>query len=400
MTAPAERSDEVLIVGGGIAGPAMALALQRAGIRSRVFEASPAPRDDAGAFLNIAPNGLNVLRSMGLEVRAEHLGFRNDRLIFQNEKGKTLAEVQVGGVTLMRGALGRLLRETAQLAGIRFEFGKRLDTVHDYGSRVQVRFSDGSSVIGPILIAADGIHSRVRKTFFPEAPPPVYTGILNLGGVVKTDLPPTGSAMHMVFGREGFFGYAVLPSGDTYWFSNFPHPEEPPRGSLDRVDAGEFLERLLSIHRQDPPAVARILEQVRGEIGAYAVYDIPSIPRWHRAHVCLIGDAAHAIGPHVGQGTSLALEDAFVLAKCLRDLRGSASGFEIFERMRRDRVERVAAQSRRTGQQKAPGGAIARKVRDLVLPVFLRKGAHDAEWLYSYPVDWTEPVTRGIRTIK
>jgi FAD-dependent urate hydroxylase len=394
MTEPAERYDEVLIVGGGISGPAMALALQRAGIRSRVFEASPAPRDDAGAFLNIAPNGLSVLRQLELDQRAAHLGFRNDRLIFENENGKTLADIQIGGVTLMRGSLCRLLREAAQFAGIRFEFGKRFDTVHDYGSRVQVRFSDGSSVIGPILIAADGIHSRVRKSFFPEAPPPSYTGIITLGGMVKTSLPSTGSAMRMIFGHEGFFGYAVLPTGDTYWFSHFMQAEEPTRGTFDRVDASVFRDRLLEIHRRDPPAVTQILESIEGEIGAYPIYDIPSIPRWHRAHVCLIGDAAHAIGPHAGQGTSLALEDAFVLAKCLRDLSGSASAFEVYERMRRQRVERVAEQARRTSQQKVPGGVLARKVRDLVLPVVLKKDAQAAEWLYSYPVDWSERVTR------
>src|SRR5258705_6227025 len=92
----------VLIIGGGVAGRALGIALRRAGIDSVVYEASPEPRDDAGAFLNLAPNGLSVLRELGLSERTDRLGFRNDRLVFHNDRGRLLAEVPVGGVTLMR----------------------------------------------------------------------------------------------------------------------------------------------------------------------------------------------------------------------------------------------------------------------------------------------------------
>ena len=97
------------------------------------------------------------------------------------------------------------------------------------------------------------------------------------------------------------------------------------------------------------------------------MYDIASLPRWHRGPVCLIGDAAHAVGPHVGQGASLALEDAFVLAQCLRYLPDPTSAFATFEGLRRERVERIFKQSRRTGEQKAPTGWVGRKIRDPIL---------------------------------
>src|SRR5262249_3248612 len=149
---------------------------------------------------------------------------------------------------------------------------------------------------------------------------------------------------HMVFGRRGFFGYAVRPSGETYWFSNFAQAAEPAPGSLKGISGGVWKERLIDLHRDDPRDVRHILEALNvhaDRIGCYAIYDIFSLPRWHRERVCLIGDAAHAIGPHVGQGVSLALEDAFVLAKCLRDLPEVPAAFAAFERLRRDRVERV-----------------------------------------------------------
>jgi 2-polyprenyl-6-methoxyphenol hydroxylase-like FAD-dependent oxidoreductase len=194
--------------------------------------------------------------------------------------------------------------------------------------------------------------------------------------------------MHMVFGRRSFFGYAVRPSGETYWFSNFAQAEEPAPGSLKRVSGDEWRRRLIDLHRDDPPEVGRILQALDDRIGCYAIYDVPSLPRWHRDQICLIGDAAHAIGPHVGQGASLALEDAFVLAKCLRDQPQTTNAFATFERLRRERVERVVQQARRTGSQKAPGGWLARKIRDLVLPIFLSKSAQAAQALYNYPLDW------------
>jgi len=356
-----------------------------------VCEASECPRDNAGAFLNLAPNGLSVLRALGLGRQVDELGFHNDRLIFHNETGRLLAEVPVGGVTMMRGTLSRAVREAAQDAGVRFEFGRALSSVTQHERCIDARFGDSTATAASCLVGADGIHSRTRYSYFPDAPKPTYTGIINLGGIVKTDLQPTGTAMHMIFGHRGFFGYAVRPGGDTYWFSNFAQKEEPPRGTL-APDSDRFRRELLELHRLDPPEVTRILQALSGNIGTWAIYDILSLPAWHRGAVGLLGDAAHAVGPHVGQGASLALEDAFVLAKCLRDLPDATRAFSTFERLRRPRVEPIVKQSRRTGQRKAPTGWLGRKVRDLILPRFLKSGARAANELYGYALDWEERV--------
>jgi FAD-dependent urate hydroxylase len=384
----------VTIIGAGIAGPALGIALRRAGFEPTVYEASDSPRDDTGAFLNVAPNGTSVLRALGLERLLDGIGFQNDRLVFHNETGRVLADVPVGGVTVMRGALSRALREAAENAGVRFEFGKTLATIDEHGRGVVARFRDGTTSNAGMVIGADGIHSRARQIYFTDAPAPSYTGIINLGGIVRTDLPSTGTAMHMVFGRRAFFGYAVRPDGETYWFSNYAQAEEPPRGSLSNVDATRFQRELLALHRDDPPEGRRILAALTGPIGVYPIYDMPPLPTWHRGPVCLIGDAVHAIGPHVGQGASLALEDALMLAQGARDIPDIAVAFATFERLRRTRVDPIVRQSRRTGQQKAPAGWVGRKMRDFVLPVFLRSAARAAGEIYRYPIDWDEPITR------
>ena len=385
-------STPVIIIGAGIAGPALGIALRRAGFEAVVYETHAAPRDNAGAFLNLAPNGLSVLRALGVSHVVDDVGFRNDRLTFRNDAGRVLASAPVGGITLMRGALSCRLREAAQEAGVRFAFGKAVASVVPHRDRVIAHFADGSAVSGRALIGADGIHSRVRASVFEDAPAPAYTGIVNLGGITTTDLPSTGSTMQMVFGRRAFFGYAVRPNGDTYWFSNFAQRDEPAREGLLQVAADRYREQLLTLHRDDPPEVTRILRSVTADIGAYAVYDMPSMPAWRRGAACLIGDASHAIGPHVGQGASLALEDAFVAAKCLRDVGDPSVAFETFERLRRDRVEPIVRHSRRTGRQKVPTGWIGRKIRDAVLPMFLRKGAEAAQQMYQYHAQWDEVI--------
>ncbi|MFS8513560.1 MAG: FAD-dependent monooxygenase [Planifilum fulgidum] len=126
----------------------------------------------------------------------------------------------------------------------------------------------------------------------------------------------------------------------------------------------------------------------------YPIYDVPFQPAWHRGPVVLIGDAAHATSPHAGQGASMALEDAIVLAQCLRDLPDPSEAFAAYESLRRQRAEKVVRYSRSIGNNKAVSNPILLWLRDMTMPFFLKlfasPNAHD--WLYSYRVDWEERV--------
>ena len=120
---------------------------------------------------------------------------------------------------------------------------------------------------------------------------------------------------------------------------------------------------------------------------------MPVVPTWHRDSMVIIGDAAHATSPSSGQGASLAIENAIVLAKCLRDCDGVPNALATYERLRRTRVERVVAYSARVSQSKTPG-TVGRWLRDLVMPFALKVFASpDAQaWLYAYHIDWSERV--------
>lgn len=387
---------KALIIGCGVAGPVLALYLQRVGITPVIYEGRPEPRDDAGFFLNLAENGTDVLETLGIREEVLEDGHQSNRLVFQNHDQKRLGENPSETVLIKRGLLTKGLREAAIDQGISIEFGKRLTDVQiPHEDMAIAYFDDGTEAHGDFLIGCDGIHSRTRRSILPTAPDPEYTGIIDSGAFTRNgSIPPSNGTMRMTFGVNGFFGYQKIPTGEIYWFENHERKNAPDRAELDAISREEWQEKLLRLHEDDHSEVAEIIRSTDGGIGKWPVYDLPSLSTWHRGTVCLIGDAAHATSPHVGQGASLAMEDAIVLAKCLRDVEGVPDAFETFESLRRGRVEKVVKMSRETGNQKAPSNLVTRTVRDLVLPFFLKRGVESFEQIYSYRVDWDEPVTR------
>src|SRR5690606_22614110 len=233
----------VLISGAGIAGPVTAVALRRAGIEAAVHEAHDGPAEHLGSFLNLAPNGLAALRTLGmLDTVLESAVCPSTAIEFSNGAGRRLGRLEDGSteleeglqtVLIMRGALQARLAEAAAAQGARPLSGKRLTGSRRTGSGVVAYFSDGTEAEGDVLLAADGLHSPVRAIMDPAAPAPAYTGLVNLGGVghgVRAATPP--GTVRMVFGSRAFFGLQTAPDGAAYWFVNMPHPE-PRRGPDD-----------------------------------------------------------------------------------------------------------------------------------------------------------------------
>ena len=396
---------KALIIGCGIAGPTVALFLQRAGIDAEIYEAQPAPDDFAGVFLTVAANGMNVLKTLGLDDRITAEGFPTQQLVMWSSSGKRLGEVPVGAVagqgvqslTIKRGRLHRILREEAIRQGIKITFGKKLKAIESGdGHRVTAVFADGTIATGDLLIGCDGIHSRTRHFIDPHAPKPIFTGLVSGGGFGHTTaMPPTPETVHMIFGKRAFFGYLIKPSGEIYWFENHAYPGEPRRPELEAIPQALWQQKLLNLHEGDQPFIREMIGQTEGDIGMYPIYDIATLPRWYKGPVILIGDAAHATSPNAGQGASLALEDAIVLARCLRDVPSLADAFVAYEQLRRERVEKIVQFSRERGNNKAVANPIARWFRDLTLPFFLKyfANAESLAWLYAYQVEWDRSVT-------
>src|SRR5262249_9151142 len=151
------------------------------------------------------------------------------------------------------------------------------------------------------------------------------------------------------------FGYTVRPSGDVYWFANMGSAEQPSRDSSSAIPGAAWKERLRDLFADDAGPALAILDATGDEVAAYPISDMPSVARWHSGSMVLTGDAAHATSPSSGQGASMAIEDAVVLAKCLRETHNLEIAFANYERLRRARVERVVRYSARLGRTKSPG---------------------------------------------
>src|SRR5262245_50092333 len=401
MTNTTHRPRTALVIGSGIGGPVAAMALRKAGIDATVFEAREGNADFVGSFLNTASNGLDALKAIDAHRAVLAHGFRTPRMVMWSGSGKRLGEVANGiqlpdgtvSITVERGHLHAALRRQAVERGIRMEQGKRLVSAERSNGGVTAQFADGTDAHGDFLIGADGLHSRTRQLLDPAAPSPRYTGQLSLGGRARdTTLTPTPDAFHMIFGRRAFFGYSVRDRGDVYWFANMAWDGDTTRQSFGAISPSEWKRTLIDLFAQDAGPARDIIEATADEVAAFPVYDMPAVPTWHRDSMVIIGDAAHATSPSSGQGASLAIEDAVVLAKCIRDHENSSAAFVTYERLRRRRVERVVAYSARVTQSKTPG-PVGRWLRDLAMPIALKAFAspNAQAWLYRHHIDWSEP---------
>jgi FAD-dependent urate hydroxylase len=397
------RTKRALIIGGGVAGPVAAMALQRAGIGSVVYEAYAGGADDAGAFLTFSSNGLDALRAIDAHRLVLAEGFPTPRMEIQSGTGKHLGSVPNGGTlpdgtvsqTLKRADLYRALRDEAVRRGARIEYGKRLaDAEATPDGVVGARFEDGTEAEGDFLIGADGIHSRTRGIIDPSAPGARYIPVLNIGGYagdVRVQAEP--GTFRMVFGKRAFFGYAVHPTGEVWWFANPPRQDEPSRAELAAIGTERWREILVDLFANDDTPAVEIIRSTPGRLSGWATYDLPSVPMWHRGPMVIVGDAAHATAPSSGQGASMAIEDAVVLARCLRDMPDVPQAFMAYERLRRARVERIVAHGARTSNSKA-AGPVGRVLRDLMMPMVLKRVANGGSlaWMHDYHIDWDAKV--------
>ena len=248
-----------------------------------------------------------------------------------------------------------------------------------------------------MLIGADGVHSVVRRLIDPNAPAPTYVGLVNLGGYargVPVDAQP--GSYTLIFGKRAFFGYLQAPDGEVWWFANVPRRDEPARGEVEAIPAEPWQRQLPALYADDAGPAARLVQASDpGDIkNASPIHSIPHLPRWHRGPMVVIGDAAHAPTPTSGQGASLAIEDAVVLAKCLRDLPNPQQAFARFETLRRPRVERIIKVAARINSNKT-ARPLTRVVRDAILPVILRitTNSKQVNQQFRYHIDWDTPIS-------
>ncbi len=336
---------KVLIVGGGIAGLTLAHALQQKGIDYDVYEAAPR-LEIAGAGITLAPNALAVLDRLGLVAAVSEAGAALKSMDITDEKMRPVQSIDMEAISRVVGqrslAIHRGRLQQVLLAGLPAEnihTGKRLSSLEETSEGIIARFEDGTAAGGDLLVGADGIHSAVRKAIFPKSEyrysgQTCWRGVAPLGQITRLQHGAVEA-----WGKQARFGMVDIGHGEAYWFAVLNAPEG---GQDDRQTIkNTLLERFASFGE-----TVRALISGTPDAAIYRsdIRDLKRLDSWSKGRVCLMGDAAHATTPNMGQGGCQAMEDAWFLAQELAN-QPTAKAFRSFELRRRKKVDLVVNQS-------------------------------------------------------
>jgi 2-polyprenyl-6-methoxyphenol hydroxylase-like FAD-dependent oxidoreductase len=332
---------KAIIIGAGIGGLTTAVALEQQGIETGVYETSPALQV-AGAGIWMATNAMQVFDRLGLatEVLKEGMPLerveitdRKLRVIQQSPQDVYQARYGYAITSILRSRLSEILLKSYAKP---VHFGKRFQRLEETEEQVQVWFEDGSTAAGDLLIGADGIFSKVREYIAPDAQLR-YSGQTCWRGIADISLQtPYTKACVEAWGPDCRLGFSVISGTEVYWFLVAKAPlgeEDPPRGLKKK------LQQMVADFREPVPAILTATPEAR--IIRNDISDLKRLPRWHRDRVCLIGDAAHATTPNMGQGGGQAVEDAWILSRLLSTESDLSRALTLFEAKRRSKVDQV-----------------------------------------------------------
>lgn len=365
----------VLIVGGGIAGTTAAMALRKAGLDPAVVEARQHGAADRGAFLTIMPNGMDALAAVDMHAPVEDIGFPALAPRVLGHDGKSLNESRASSGsrrlaprTVTRAHLYEVLQTEARHRGVPVEHGKRLIEARATEREATAVFDDGTVRAADVLIGADGVRSRTRNWIDASAPEPRQVGLTLIYGYAPEAPHPYPDGYCMIHGSEAFFGYTTDPNGTTWWFARLPGGNDD-HAALEATSAQQWKRRARDHVARDETPAADIIDATGDQVTGLNAYDLPHVPVWRHRTMTLAGDAAHAASPASAQGASMALEDAVVLGRSLRD-KPVGDALDHYARLRCDRAEQVVGMGR----------ARSHNTPDVESPL--------APWIVNHHIDW------------
>ena len=344
----------VIVVGAGIGGLSAAIGLRRAGHEVVVLER--APRIEAvGAGITLFANAMDALARLGVRDAVADRGAPPKRSAILTSRGRVLAELPsdllAGAVAVHRADLQSVL---AHAAG-EVLLGVEVASAEQEGDEVVARTADGTEHRGDLLIGADGLHSVVRGGVAAAAPR--YAGYTSWRGVSPVTIEPGRFTESWGIGER--FGLVDLGGGRTYWFATKNSAEGEPDEPGGRK--AEVARRFSGWH---PPIAAVADATPEDAILRNDVYFVKPLPRWSRDRIVLLGDAAHATTPGVGQGAAMAIEDAVVLSDRLQPEGDPAGTLAEYEAIRRPRAEKVLKMSRRADRMAQLSSPVGRRLRN------------------------------------
>lgn len=349
-------------------------------------------------------NGLQVLKLLDVFEDKDDIN-EEAKILFYDNKGKTKFSMEFGKflkdtfgsgmIILRREELINSLIKKVESKEIPIEFGKKLVDVKEMENKITAYFEDGTFAEADFLVGCDGMKSKTRKSVFPKANSPIYSGSV----AIATELPKgakhdfTDYAFHMTFGKQTFSGSTVDNIGNRVWWSYLAFPESSLKTELKKISNSEWTKKLLQIHKDDPK-IKEFIALSKEDYVSIPLYDLPHLETWHNEKICLIGDAAHGTSPHIGQGAAISMEDTVILAKCIRDIPNMENAFEKFEQLRKPRAEKIVKEAQNTGKFVLMKNPIKRRFSKILLSLTLSVSAFKKRqnWIFSYKIDWDEKI--------
>jgi salicylate hydroxylase len=377
----------VAVVGGGIGGLFAANALIAHGLRVSVYEQAP-ELGEIGAGFYLTPNSVRQLERLGLGPAVEKFGARiGPASCYLRHDGTPIAPVQVTDASGWNANFGMHRADMVELqaaalpAGV-VHTGHRATGFEQDAGKARVKFANGAVVEADVVVAADGIHSELRPYVYPPSKP-VFHGTISYRGLVSRDRLPDWpmDRWQMWAGPGKHFLVFPVRHGEMVNYVGFVPVDEEMKESWT---APGDPDKLRAEFEGWDPRIGQVLAQV-DHCFRWALYDREPLPTWSKGRLTLLGDAAHPMLPHLGQGANQAIEDGMALATILQDVETSAvpAALLAYERLRRERVAEVQLGARKNGLRVDSMNAYAdTSVRDAELTAHAKFRAH----LYAYDV--------------
>src|SRR5688572_7718092 len=346
------RSKRFAIIGGGIGGLSLAIAMQRKGFQVTVYENAPSIKP-LGAGLGLAANAVRAFMEIGISEDVLEAGAVLKKVSIKNQQGKVLAQTDsqkisrkynvVNNFTIHRADLHDVLLRHLNEGSLQLGRGC-VDFVQNK-SAVKLTFQDGSISEADYVIACDGVHSLFRKKLLPESTPR-YAGYTCWRAVIDNvpaavDLNETSET----WGAGSRFGIAPLNNNRLYWFACINAPEN------DQKKRSYGIKDLSKHFGEFHSPIPEILQHTKDQQLIWNdIIDIKPLKRFAFERILLMGDAAHATTPNMGQGACMAIEDAAILANTISDSQSVEQAFAAFERKRIHRTTTIVNESWQLGR--------------------------------------------------
>ncbi|WP_260703011.1 FAD-dependent monooxygenase [Edaphobacter flagellatus] len=387
MSEGSENKVDVLIQGAGIGGLTLAIALIQRGYSIQVVERTNG-LSEIGAGIWMAANPMQVFDRLGFADKVTDAGWMMHRLTLEDYRGEVIQVSDISAIAKLFGfetiALHRSVLQKVlfqQLPAETVRFNTEVKTLSQRSDSVSVQLTDGTSITAKIVVGADGINSQIRA-LAGLGGEKRYSGSSSYRAIAKgAQLLPAelDHDAYEIWGKGCRVGFSKINANDYYWYMTFDNPagqsfpleqKRSHAASLFRDYFPRWTGLLTSTHTED------ILQT--------DISDLKRLNRWSSGRVGLIGDAAHATTPNLGQGGAMAIEDALSLTNAFRKVGFTAEAFELYAKQRREKVDWTVSTSWSIGKMCHIRNPLGRSVRNAVLKLMLsRSSEKQIQKLYS-----------------